>query len=145
MGLEWDRTELETTLAHLNRDRGPGVGTELAPDLDDALDRPAHALVVYGTLAPGRENHHLLTPLAGEWSEVTIEGELGEWIGYPMFRWVTPGARVPAWLLRSADLPAHYARLDEFETAAYARHLVPYDGDTGLGVANCYVESPTRD
>jgi gamma-glutamylcyclotransferase (GGCT)/AIG2-like uncharacterized protein YtfP len=102
----------------------------------------AHALVVYGTLAPGRENHHLLAAIPGAWSQVTIEGELGEWIGYPMFRWVTPGARVPAWLLRSPGLPGHFARLDEFETAAYARHLIPYESATGVGVANCYVEAP---
>jgi gamma-glutamylcyclotransferase (GGCT)/AIG2-like uncharacterized protein YtfP len=140
MGPETDRAALETTLAHLNR--ALGDTRDLDADLARALDHPAHSLVVYGTLAPGRENHHLLESLAGEWSEVTIEGELGDWIGYPMFRWTTPGDRVPGWLLRSTDLPAHYPRLDEFETDAYARHLVPYDTSTGFGVANCYVKAP---
>lgn len=98
-----------------------------------------HALVVYGTLAPGRENHHLLAGLAGEWSEVNIEGELGSWQGYPMFRSVDGGPKVAAWLLQSADLPQHYGRLDAFETAAYARVIVGYEGPTGAGFAHCYV------
>jgi len=112
---------------------GPGEPAE--PDGAD----PAHALLVYGTLAPGRENHHLLSGLAGTWSEVTIEGEIGDWLGYPMFRWSEGGAANPAWLLRSAELPAHYERLDRFETDAYARRVIPYSSPAGDGVAQCYV------
>jgi gamma-glutamylcyclotransferase (GGCT)/AIG2-like uncharacterized protein YtfP len=100
------------------------------------------ALVVYGTLAPGRENHHLLAALAGEWSEVTIEGELGSWEGYPIFRCVAGGPEVPAWLLRSPELPDHYARLDRFEGAAYVRRVIRYLGPDGPGEAHCYVEAP---
>ena len=107
-------------------------------------DRPEHSLVVYGTLAPGRENHHLLADLSGTWSEVTIFGELGEWEGYPMFRWSASGARIAAWLLRSAELPAHYGRLDEFETDAYVRVLVPFEAPSGTGMANCYVAAVPR-
>src|SRR5215203_2252433 len=31
----------------------------------DALFRTSHTLAVYGTLAPGRPNHHVLAPLGG--------------------------------------------------------------------------------
>jgi gamma-glutamylcyclotransferase (GGCT)/AIG2-like uncharacterized protein YtfP len=110
-----------------------------ASRLNDDPNRPEHALVVYGTLAPGQENHHLLADLPGEWSEVVITGEVGEWEGYPMFRWSDAGEQIAAWLLQSSELPAHYDRLDEFETDAYVRLLVPYAGSSGGGVANCYV------
>jgi gamma-glutamylcyclotransferase (GGCT)/AIG2-like uncharacterized protein YtfP len=110
-----------------------------ASDVETDTDRPEHALVVYGTLAPGRPNHHLLADVPGEWSEVVITGELGEWAGYPMFRWSVDGDRVAAWLLRSPALPDHYDRLDKFETDAYLRLLIPYESSSGRGVANCYV------
>jgi gamma-glutamylcyclotransferase (GGCT)/AIG2-like uncharacterized protein YtfP len=140
MGIDLDRAELEVALQQINRARSGGVADhDLEARLDRALDRPARSLVVYGTLAPGRVNHFHLAALTGEWSEVVIEGELGDWDGYPMFRRVRPGAQVRAWLLRSAELPQHYDRLDEFETRAYDRHLVPYETVTGTGVANCYV------
>jgi gamma-glutamylcyclotransferase (GGCT)/AIG2-like uncharacterized protein YtfP len=140
MGIEVERGELDARLRRLNRTRQDS--RDLDAELARTLGDPAHALVVYGTLAPGRENHHLLEMVTGEWAEVTIEGELGDWIGYPMFRWVSPGARVPAWLLRSSELTEHFERLDAFETSAYARHLVPYETATTFGVANCYVEAP---
>ncbi len=114
-------------------------------DVGTAADRPEHSLLVYGTLAPGRENHHLLAELSGSWSEVTISGVLGAWEGYPMFRWDPFGDRIPAWLLRSRDLPAHYDRLDEFETDAYVRLLIPFDGPDGVGVANCYVAADPKE
>jgi hypothetical protein len=34
----------------------------------DALFETSHTLAVYGTLAPGRPNHHVLAPLGGEWT-----------------------------------------------------------------------------
>src|SRR5829696_8736172 len=42
----------------------------------DALFRTSHTLAVYGTLAPGRPNHHVLAPLGGEWTDGLIEGDL---------------------------------------------------------------------
>ncbi|MDQ5812195.1 MAG: hypothetical protein M3358_15950, partial [Actinomycetota bacterium] len=43
--------------------------------LDD-LFRTSHTLAVYGTLAPGRPNHHVVAPLGGEWTDGLIEGDL---------------------------------------------------------------------
>ena len=38
----------------------------------DALFGSSHTLAVYGTLAPGQPNHHVLAPLGGEWTEGLI-------------------------------------------------------------------------
>src|SRR5215210_2258175 len=42
----------------------------------DALFGTGHTLTVYGTLAPGQPNHHVLAPLGGEWTDGMIEGYL---------------------------------------------------------------------
>src|SRR3712207_1200331 len=42
----------------------------------DALFRTSHTLAVYGTLAPGQPNHHIVAPLGGEWTDGLIEGDL---------------------------------------------------------------------
>jgi len=138
-----DREQLEAALTRINAARSRAPAPTFEADLGAGWGNPAHGLVVYGTLAPGRENHHLLSDLGGEWLEVTIRGEIGEWMGYPMFRWIPGGAPVAAWVLRSSLLPEHYGRLDDFETNAYARHLVTYDGPRGIGIANCYVAAPS--
>lgn len=57
----------------------------------DALFRTSHTLAVYGTLAPGQPNHHVVAPLGGEWTDGLIEGDLvpvgwGATLGYPAFR-----------------------------------------------------------
>ncbi len=57
----------------------------------DALFGTGHTLAVYGTLAPGQPNHHVLAPLGGEWTDGMIEGDLiplgwGAALGYPGFR-----------------------------------------------------------
>ena len=57
----------------------------------DALFGTGHTLAVYGTLAPGQPNHHVVAPLGGEWTDGLIEGDLlpegwGAALGYPGFR-----------------------------------------------------------
>jgi hypothetical protein len=42
----------------------------------DAIFRTSHTLAVYGTLAPGQPNHHVVAPLGGEWTDGLIEGDL---------------------------------------------------------------------
>ena len=41
----------------------------------ESMDRP-NALFVYGTLAPGQVNAHVLAPLSGAWTEAQISGTL---------------------------------------------------------------------
>jgi hypothetical protein len=69
----------------------------------DALFRTSHTLAVYGTLAPGQPNHHIVAPLRGEWTDGLIEGDLlpvgwGADLGYPGFRPRVGGAAVVVWV-----------------------------------------------
>ena len=76
--------------------------------LDDILGT-CHTLAVYGTLAPGKPNHHVVTPLGGEWTDGLIEGELlpmgwGAALGYPGFRPREGGEAVAVQVLRASLL-----------------------------------------
>jgi len=108
-------------------------------------------LAVYGSLAPGRSNHHQLQNLRGEWhSGCIVRGELADrgWgaaLGYPALRWSKLGPPVPAELLVSDELPEHWLRLDEFEGPEYLRILVPVLSSAGVvAVANLYAGHGAR-
>jgi hypothetical protein len=68
-------------------------GRRAERQLDD-LFRTSHTLAVYGTLAPGRPNHHVVAPLGGEWTDGMIEGDLlpAGWRG-PWLSRVPPSGR----------------------------------------------------
>jgi gamma-glutamylcyclotransferase (GGCT)/AIG2-like uncharacterized protein YtfP len=83
-------------------------------------------LAVYGTLAPGRPNHHQLNGLSGRWIKGTVRGRLfqeawGADIGYPGIVLEPDGSRISVQLFESLDLPDHWSRLDEFEGSGYIR------------------------
>lgn len=115
----------------------------------DALFRTRQTLAVYGTLAPGRSNHHVVAPLGGEWTEGVVEGDLfpegwGATLGYPAFRPRDGGPSVAVRVLTTPALETDWPRLDEFEGPGYRRILVPvfHPGSTGerrlYTVANLY-------
>src|SRR5215213_5194029 len=99
--------------ANVPRWRGDASGGDDVADahraerrLDD-LFRTAHVLATYGTLAPGRPNHHVVAPLGGEWTEGLIEGDLisvgwGAALGYPGFRPRVGGDAVAVWVLTAS-------------------------------------------
>jgi gamma-glutamylcyclotransferase (GGCT)/AIG2-like uncharacterized protein YtfP len=96
----------------------------------DALFRTSHTLAVYGTLAPGRPNHHVLAPLGGEWTDGLIEGDLlpvgwGAALGYPGFRPRVGGDAVAVQVLIASSLATAWPTLDRFEGPGYQRILVP--------------------
>jgi hypothetical protein len=77
----------------------------------DALFRTRQTLAVYGTLAPGQPNHHIVAPLGGEWTEGVVEGDLhpvgwGATLGYRAFR-PRAGGLAPARSLRRTGVSAH--------------------------------------
>lgn len=117
---------------------------ELLIGLEAVLDWPCTRLIVYGTLAPGAPNHHLLSDLSGTWSKGETEGDVfaegwGAAAGYPGLIARSGGPAVNVHVLDSNDLPAHWPRLDEFEGAGYRRALAPVrPGDGGCLVANYY-------
>ena len=110
----------------------------------DALFHTSRTLAVYGTLAPGQPNHHIVAPLGGEWTNGVVEGDLyptgwGAILGYPAFRPRAGGAAVAVQVLISPLLPAAWPALDEFEGPEYQRILVPVFTERRLyTVANLY-------
>jgi gamma-glutamylcyclotransferase (GGCT)/AIG2-like uncharacterized protein YtfP len=100
--------------------------------LDD-LFRTSHTLAVYGTLAPGRPNHHVVAPLGGEWTDGLIEGDLiplgwGAALGFPGFRPRVGGDAVAVRVLTAPLLATAWPTLDRFEGPGYERILVPIFG-----------------
>lgn len=96
----------------------------------DALFGTSHRLAVYGTLAPGQPNHHIVAPLGGEWTDGLIEGDLvpvgwGASLGYPAFRPRVGGAAVAVQVLTAPLLATAWPTLDRFEGPEYQRILVP--------------------
>lgn len=112
-------------------DPAPAEGS--AADAERRLEAMFHAsraLAVYGTLAPGQPNHHVVAPLGDEWMDGVIEGELlptgwGATLGYPAFRPRAGGADVAVQVLASPMLPGAWPELDRFEGPEYRRILVP--------------------
>jgi gamma-glutamylcyclotransferase (GGCT)/AIG2-like uncharacterized protein YtfP len=108
--------------------------------LDDIFGT-CHTLAVYGTLAPGQPNHHVLAPFGGEWTDGLIEGDLlpmgwGADLGYPGFRPRIEGDTVAVQVLSAPLLASAWPDLDRFEGPGYQRILVPvFSTELGLGQA----------
>jgi gamma-glutamylcyclotransferase (GGCT)/AIG2-like uncharacterized protein YtfP len=103
-------------------------------------------LAVYGTLAPGRSNHHQLSGLSGAWIAGSVRGRLIEkgWgvdHGYPAIILDPAGPEVAVQLFVSADLAAHWQRLDEFEGDGYRRVPVMVTSAEGPVEAWIYAEA----
>ena len=101
-------------------------------------------LATYGTLAPGRANHHQLSGLAGRWSEATVRGRLVEegWgadLGFPGLILDPAAAPIAVHVFESPDLPAHWPRLDSFEGDGYRRVTVDAETPTGPLSVSIYV------
>lgn len=85
-----------------------------------------HRLFVYGTLAPGRTNAHLLERIGGTWEAAHVVGTLHEegWgatEGYPAIVLDDRGEAVDGFVFRSHALARHWDELDAFEGDAYER------------------------
>lgn len=106
-----------------------------------------HRLATYGTLAPGKPNAHQLDGLTGSWTTGTVRGHLVErgWgaaMGYPAMIPDETGPEIAVHVFHSVDLPEHWARLDAFEGAGYARVPVPVTTAEGLVSAFIYIDTP---
>ena len=90
------------------------------------MESPEHRLCVYGSLAPGKSNHHQMAGMTGAWTPGTARGHYHSvgWGPDQAFPGLTPdptGPEVAIQLFTSADLPAHWARLDAFAGEDYRR------------------------
>jgi gamma-glutamylcyclotransferase (GGCT)/AIG2-like uncharacterized protein YtfP len=105
-----------------------------------------HRLATYGTLAPGRPNHHQLSDLQGNWRVGKVRGNLvskgwGAALGFPALVLADDGADIEVHLFISPDLPEHWDRLDAFEGAEYRRVRVQVETAEGMLEAWIYVEA----
>jgi len=71
-------------------------------------------LVTYGTLGPGKPNHHQLDGLDGRWLKGHVNGMLvdagwGGSPGYPALVLQAGGPAIDVEVFESADLPDHWA------------------------------------
>lgn len=133
-------------------DREQATATLTAAGLRECLEPAFQRLAVYGSLAPGRANHHRIAHLPGRWRSGTVHGELAQrgWgaaIGFAGLIWNPAGPEVPVQLLESPALPEAWATLDSFEGADYRRILAPVRTPEGVYLAQLYalsVESQIR-
>ena len=106
-------------------------------------------LATYGTLSPGRPNHHQLSGLNGRWSRGSVRGDLHEdgWgaaQGFPGLVLSSTGALVTVDIFTSDDLPAHWSRLDAFEGEGYRRVATEVLTPDGVVEACIYVLAPAK-
>lgn len=83
-------------------------------------------LATYGSLAPGKTNHHQMAGLQGDWREGWVRGRRleegwGAALGYPGLILDPEADEVEVQLFQSTDLPEHWSRLDAFEGEGYRR------------------------
>ncbi len=111
-----------------------------------AMSKPTAAmrLATYGTLAPGRVNHHQLADLAGFWRQGTVTGRLvdagwGAKFGCPGLILDPSGQAVEVHVFESLDLPEHWLHLDAFEGAGYLRVITQVSTIDGHLEASIYV------
>lgn len=102
---------------------------------DDSTQR----LFVYGTLAPGRKNHHMLAHVPGSWETAALRGILleegwGAIHGCPAIVPDESGDLVEGYLFSSEGLSEHWSDLDEFEGDDYLREQVSVQRSDGSTV-----------
>jgi gamma-glutamylcyclotransferase (GGCT)/AIG2-like uncharacterized protein YtfP len=124
------------------RESAPASGAqgERAP----ASGSPLHRLATYGSLAPGRPNHHQLDGLKGRWSEGHVCGRLvnagwGADLGYPALILDPEAPAIPVVIFESLDLPDNWSRLDDFEGSAYQRVVTTVRTSAGDIDSSIYV------
>jgi gamma-glutamylcyclotransferase (GGCT)/AIG2-like uncharacterized protein YtfP len=113
-------------------------------EIADLSEVPDARLAVYGTLAPGRMNHHQISALAGTWWRGTVKGKLfpsgwGAAVGFPGLILDPIGPSVDVDIFESNELPEHWARLDEFEGNGYRRVVATVSTEAGERKAWIYV------
>lgn len=99
-------------------------------------------LFVYGTLQPNHSNHYILQNIGGVCEKATLFGYQfdKEWenqTGYPGII-KSDSSKVKGYLFTSKKLQENLQLLDDFETEAYMRKIVPITLNDNTNV-NAYV------
>lgn len=101
------------------------------------------AFATYGTLGPGKPNHHQLAQIRGTWTSGFVRGTLhqrgwGAELGFPGIVLNEDAEEVSVDVLESEELDAHWSRLDAFEGPGYRRVRCHVRTATGLVSAFIY-------
>lgn len=105
---------------------------------------PEIKLIIYGTLAPGKPNHHKISHIKGDWKPAVLKGgklENKGWGADLGFNGYVPAkeneqTNISCYVLFSDELMKNWEILDEFEGAGYKRILAEYElenGENGVG------------
>jgi gamma-glutamylcyclotransferase (GGCT)/AIG2-like uncharacterized protein YtfP len=118
--------------------------TESQRDSGRGVARALERLATWGSLAPGRPNHHQLAGLEGRWLKGQVDRLLcrrwwGASLGFPALVLDPAGAAIGVNVFESIDLPADWARLDGFEGPGYQRVVTTVHMPTGDVGAYIYV------
>jgi gamma-glutamylcyclotransferase (GGCT)/AIG2-like uncharacterized protein YtfP len=105
-------------------------------EIEHRDETPDTRLAVYGSLRPGRVNHHQISALTGSWTRGTVRGKLsssgsGAAAGFSGLILDPLGPPVDVDLFESTELPQHWARLDEFEGSGYKRVIAAVNTERG--------------
>lgn len=100
-------------------------------------------LASYGTLAPGKINHHQLDGLKGHWISGSIKGRLvkvnaGVHTGLIGLEIDPQEDLVEVQIFESPDLVNHWERLDAFETEQFRRVVATIKTESGELEASIY-------
>ena len=103
---------------------------------------PGVRVAVYGTLAPGRPNHHQLSALRGRWVLGSVRGVLvaegwGADDGFPGIVLDDDAGIIQVFVFESTELPDHWDRLDDFEGPGYRRQATEVETDEPLQLSCC--------
>jgi gamma-glutamylcyclotransferase (GGCT)/AIG2-like uncharacterized protein YtfP len=114
--------------------------------LPAAESHEVNALATYGSLGPGKPNHHHVSDIPGAWIDGIVRGTLHEvgWgaaMGFPALELSENGNDVEVEVLISSELSAHLERLDEFEGIEYTRVIANVETQAGLIPAWVYVRN----
>lgn len=86
-------------------------------------------LFIYGTLAPGRPNEHILKNLNGTWQEASVKGSLldegwGADMGNPGIILNSFGRDIKGYVFTSDELDKKWDFLDNYEGEEFERVIV---------------------
>ncbi len=84
------------------------------------------SLFIYGTLAPGRPNEHILKNVKGKWEKAFVKGKLlhqgwGAEMGFPGIVLNDTEEEIEGYIFTSNELFDKWNELDAFEGEEYAR------------------------
>jgi gamma-glutamylcyclotransferase (GGCT)/AIG2-like uncharacterized protein YtfP len=98
--------------------------------MDSLVREDAERLAVYGSLAPGKSNHHMLAKYPGTWTRGRVRGDLvnagwGAAGGYLGLLPRDDGPWVDVQVFESPALSGAWPELDAFEGSEYQRVVLP--------------------